>query len=130
MTKLTSIMFAGLFVFILSVPASAHMHRTHTIHLPGATVKLLPKAHKVVVVKGTKFFTKGGIYYSRSNGRYVVAAAPVGLTVTALPRGHVSFHVKKRRYYFFAGNYYVARSGAYVVVKRPAHAPKLALLLK
>lgn len=98
-----------------SGPAEAH----RGLHPAGVTVKVLPAAHRTVVVGKVRYYSHGGVYYRPHSGGYRVVAAPVGLRVATLPAGFVTINLKSGRYFRHGTTYYRAGKRGFVVVTRP-----------
>lgn len=86
----------------------------------GRRVTVLPAGHRTVVVGGTNYYYRGGVYYRRGpSGGYVVAVAPVGAVVARRPRGYATVYVEDDPYYYYNGAYYVETDDGYIVVEPP-----------
>lgn len=91
----------------------------HGLHPAGVTVKVLPSAHRTVVVGKVRYYSYGGVFYRPHNGGYRVVAAPVGLQVATLPAGFVTIKLRSGRYFRHGSTYYRAGKSGFVVVARP-----------
>ncbi len=101
--------------------AKKHERQWFQKHRVGIRVTVLPAKHRVVRVKGAKYFYHDGVYYKRSKNSYVVVRAPVGIRLSILPRGFISFYVGPRRYFYVNETYYIydTKRKDYVVVDEP-----------
>jgi Ni/Co efflux regulator RcnB len=77
--------------------------------------------YREVVVKDRHYFYRGGAFYDRGPGGYVVVTAPIGARITVLPGGYRVIRHHRVRYYFFGGIYYkfVPSEHVYMVVSAP-----------
>jgi hypothetical protein len=87
----------------------------------GDAVKILPRDHRVVPYRGTRYYFHGGVWYRPSGTRFVVVVPPVGLIVPFLPPFYTTLWVGGLPYYYAAGVYYVwqPEQRAYVVTDPP-----------
>jgi hypothetical protein len=87
----------------------------------GYAVPVLPRGHRVVPYRGTKYYYHGGVWYRPSGSRFVVVLPPVGLIVPFLPPFYTTIWVGGYPYYYAADTYYVWRpeQNAYVVSEPP-----------
>ena len=88
---------------------------------PGVTVRVLPRQHRIVSLRGRDYFYGAGRFYERRGARYVVVTAPIGARVRSLPAGFVSFGIGNRRYYYVNATYFLwdNDSEEYEVVEAP-----------
>lgn len=92
------------------------------VYRTGAVVNVLPRSHRVVSVRGSRYFYAGGRFYRRSGNRYAVVVAPIGAVVPVLPAGFVAVGIGPRRYFHLGGVYYRKADQGYVVIEKPEEA--------
>lgn len=87
----------------------------------GHAVPALPRGHRVIPYRGTKYYFHGGVWYRHSGSRFIVILPPVGLVVPFLPPFYTTIWVSGYPYYYAGGIYYVWRpeQNAYVVSEPP-----------
>ena len=115
--ELVAVLFAAS-LFLVIPTANAAQSR----HKPAKTVKVLPKGHHRVVVRGKPYFYSAGRFWRQNNGTYVTIAAPIGALIPALPAGHLSFGIGSRRHFYFQGVFYKQVTNGYEVVEKPPEA--------
>ncbi|HIE92040.1 MAG TPA: hypothetical protein EYQ83_03875 [Acidobacteria bacterium] len=65
----------------------------------GHVVRVLPRGHASVTVRGVRGHSVGGTFYRPHSRRHVVVAPPVGARVAVLPRGAVRVTRRGISYY-------------------------------
>ncbi len=99
------------------------MEREH----PLTTLKVLPPHADKFMLSGVEFFFCSGLYYTLSQGHYVVVPAPVGAVVATLPAGYTTLTVGADTYFALEGTYYRKHNNGFIVVPSPVrpvfHAP-------
>lgn len=87
----------------------------------GYKVRTLPKKYSRIYVRTRPYYYSSGLFYSRSNGSYVVIRAPIGARIRTLPYGYVRFYIGGIPYFYVNYVYYswLPDAGMYVVVDRP-----------
>jgi len=79
----------------------------------------LPRDHRSVLHRGTRFFFSGGVWYLPQGLRFFVTVPPIGLVVPFLPSSYVTVWVGGAPYYYANEVYYAHRGDGYVVVEPP-----------
>ena len=97
------------------------MRGHYLAHKVGAYVNALPSARIAFRLKGNRYYYSSGVYYRRSDSRYIVIAAPLGASIVTLPFGYVDLYVGSSRYFYVNRTYYVYEptTTKYIVVERP-----------
>lgn len=113
MKKIFLLMTGMLLMGLMQVQAQKKVVRVYPKH--GTVVTTIHKP-KVIVHSGKKFHYSDGVWYRLRKGKYVVAAAPVGIRVKRLPRGHKVVVVGGKKYYTYRGIRYQKRGRIFVVV--------------
>ena len=87
----------------------------------GHVVQVLPRQHRVIPYRGTRYYYHGGVWYRPSGVRFVVVLPPVGLIVPFLPPFYTTIWVGGLPYYYAGGVYYTWRpeENVYVVAEAP-----------
>lgn len=69
----------------------AQAQRRVTVKTPrrGQVVRVLPRGHANVTVRGVRYHTVGGAFYRPHTRGFVVVTPPIGARLTVLPRGAV-----------------------------------------
>jgi len=90
----------------------------------GHVVPVLPREHRVIPYRGTRYYYHGGVWYRPSGTRFVVVLPPFGLVAPFLPPSYTTIWVGGIPYYYAAGIYYVWRpeQNVYVVTNPPPEA--------
>ena len=96
-------------------PRESHRHYPRygsiIVDLPFGTIK--------VVTGGRRYYYCDGVFYRKSNFKYMVIAPPSGAVVTVLPVGIQPVIINGATYYTNAGVYYQYTPQGYVVVPQP-----------
>ncbi|MFD0862349.1 DUF6515 family protein [Sungkyunkwania multivorans] len=102
---------------VLAIAFTSCATRTAVAVRPAKTV-VVTKVHnpRVVVHNNSRYYISKGVWYKKSNGRYITIKAPVGAAVTKLPRGYKVVKVRGVRYYKSGGVYYKRSGKRYIVV--------------
>jgi hypothetical protein len=100
-----------------------HGHDRH-YHSRGHKVRVLPHAHRRIVVRRNPYFYHRGVFYRPHGPDFVVVAAPIGAVVRVLPRGYVTLYLGSFPYYYANYTYYSwdREVSGYRVVEEPADA--------
>ena len=87
----------------------------------GHTVKILPRDHRVIPYRGTRYYFHGGSWYRPSGAHFVVILPPVGLTIPVLPPVYTTIWAEGVPYYYADGVYYRwrPRERTYIVSEPP-----------
>ncbi|MBM4333737.1 MAG: hypothetical protein FJ117_21400 [Deltaproteobacteria bacterium] len=85
----------------------------------GQVIRELPRHHRVVVHKGTRFYFSGGVWFRPQGPRFAIVVPPVGLFVPFLPPYFTTIWVGGVLYYYANEVYYAHRGDGYVVVEPP-----------
>jgi len=85
----------------------------------GGYVRVLPRSHRVVVFRNTRYYFDGGVWYLPAGGRFVIVAPPIGLFVPFLPPYYSTIWVGRVPYYYANDVYYANQGNGYVVVAPP-----------
>lgn len=79
----------------------------------------LPRDHRSVLHRGTRFFFSGGVWYLPQGLRFIVTVPPIGLVMPFLPSSYVTVWVGGAPYYYANEVYYAHQGDGYVVVEPP-----------
>ncbi len=85
----------------------------------GHVVRVLPRDHRAVVFRGSRYYFYGGAWYRPHGPSFVVVAPPLGLFVPILPPYYTTIWVGGVPYYYANEVYYAHRGNGYVVVEPP-----------
>lgn len=74
----------------------------------GTTVSALPRGHREVVVRGTRYYVYESVCYARGPrpDTYVVVRPPLGLSFTHIPSDYVSVQIGGASFYYYDDCYY------------------------
>jgi len=94
----------------------AYLHYHDHPHFGDRIHTFYPDEYYPVVVGGTRYYYDDGLYYSYTNGVYVVANPPVGAVVGAVPSDFHPVVINGTTYYSDNGQYYIQTPSGYQVV--------------
>lgn len=107
-------------------PAPQHNHFVdsryrHNRSYParGHSFRSLPRDHRAVMHRHSRYYYSHGVWYRPYRGRYAVVAPPVGLFVTFLPLAYTTIWMSGIPYYYANEIYYTETPGGYVVAEPP-----------
>lgn len=108
----------------LADPPDRDRHEIRRDHRPprGAVVRSLPREHRVIRHRDTRFYFSGGIWYRPLGSRFVVVAPPIGAVVPILPLGYVALTIGGRPFYRYDDAYYVRHDHGFMVIEPPEQA--------
>ncbi|GAB3228489.1 hypothetical protein GCM10027454_28660 [Algoriphagus aestuariicola] len=92
-------------------------------HPWGFFVAALATTAIIVTVENQKYHYDEGVFYTESDGGYVVVEAPQGATVKVIPSEAETVQVNETvNNYYYGGTFYEKEDGGYTVVPPPAGA--------
>ena len=85
----------------------------------GQSFRSLPRDHRAVMYRQSRYYYSNGIWYRPYRGQYAVVTPPVGLFVTFLPLAYTTIWMSGIPYYYANEIYYTETPGGYVVAEPP-----------
>ncbi|MCE5265194.1 MAG: hypothetical protein LLG97_16880 [Deltaproteobacteria bacterium] len=85
----------------------------------GVVIRTLPRDHRVIVHRGSRYYFSGGAWYRPYGPSFTVVVPPFGLFVPFLPPYYTTIWVHGIPYYYANEVYYAHQGSGYVIVEPP-----------
>ena len=111
--KVTAVLFACLALLIMQPGAYSNIFSRHNGYRP---VKIMPRGHVPILVRGHRYFYHRGLFYRNYNRGFLLVAPPAGAIVPLLPLGFMTIMLGSVIYHCYDGVYYRECPSGYIVV--------------